>query len=518
MSDHICASYLGQLQGIYHVISNRGILIDTKRLDAARIYIDSEIAKELATIKKEWRCHVYLGASNNDGSKDSINLNSYSGSRTPLEKLKSLGYKVPKISKRNEDTGEYESKESLAELALQRMLASSGNTTPGGDTVIKAILRIRELVTLKTRYINARLYTCDGYSYYLSNYNVAGTTTGRRSSRKHTFGFGNNAQNLPTRGTEAAKYKRCFVARPSHIFLFVDQMQAEEWPVSALAQNTEALADLEAGVDRHKKLASAIFNVDVANVTDIQRFLGKKVRHARNYGMRGNKMSDSLAAEGYALSAKACQDILDMAAKIDPSVEAVFHEYIKQELYNTRTLHTPFGRERQFFGLRGGSDSNNQKIFREAYAYIPQSTVGDNTGFAVYHLEQAGTGSVVQEGHDSIIQEPPDRIDFVWQQIQLTIAAFDREIIFHNGIKVRIPVEGKIGYDFDKQVTLKSSTGSKRLHDISYKDLQQAYAKLKSLCNREEAISYENEMNHETVGQLDNGLHESDRPDKRVTA
>jgi hypothetical protein len=517
VSDHICASYLGRLQGIYHVISNRGILIDTQRLDAARVFIDAEVLKSLDVIKKEWKCHVYIGAANNDGTKDSVNLNSYSGSRTPLAKLQSLGYKIPKISKRNEDTGEYESKESLAELALQRMLADSGSTVSGGDTVIKAILRIRELTTLKNRYINARLYKSGGYSYYLSNYNVAGTTTGRRSSRKHTFGFGNNAQNLPSHGTEAAKYKRCFIARPSHIFLFVDQMQAEEWPVSALAENHEALKDLQDGVDRHKKLASAIFNVDILNVSEIQRYLGKKVRHARNYGMRGPKMSDSLAAEGYALSRKACQDILDMAAKIDPNVEGVFHAYVQQQLYAYRMLRTPFGRERQFFGLRAGDSSGNQKIFREAYAYIPQSTVGDNTGFAVYALESTGVGCVIQEGHDSIIQEPPDRIDFVWEQIQLTIAAFDREIIFHNGISVKIPIEGKIGYDFDKQITLKSSTGSKRLQDITYKDLQQAYAKLKSLSNREEHISDENEMSHETVGQLDNGLYEGDRSDKRVT-
>src|SRR5215475_655727 len=191
-SDRITASYLENLQRIYHSISNRGILVDEPRLSESRNFIDKEIQKSLDAIKKEWHCHVYIGAKNDDKSKTSVNLNAYSGTRTPLLKLQALGYKIPKINKRNEDTGEYESKESLAVLALQRMLASNQFNIPGGDGVIKEILRIRELTTLKNRYVNAYLYREEGYSYYLSSYNVAGTTTGRRASKKHIFGFGNN--------------------------------------------------------------------------------------------------------------------------------------------------------------------------------------------------------------------------------------------------------------------------------------------------------------------------------------
>jgi hypothetical protein len=482
MTDHICASYLQKLQGIYHKISNRGILVDAKRLEEAKNYIDIEITKELATICGAWKCHVYLGAANDDGSKDSVNLNSSSGTRTPLLKLQSLGYKIPKISKRNEDTGEYESKESLAELSLQRILAINQFNIMGGDPVIKAILRIRELSTLKSRYVNARLYYRDGFGYYLSSYNVAGTTTGRRSSKKHVFGFGNNAQNFPSHGEEAAVYKRCLVARPEHIFLFVDQIQAEEWPVSALAQNHEALRDLREGVDRHKKLAAQVFNIPLITVTDLQRYLGKKIRHARNYGMRGQTMSDSLAKEGYAIPTATCQHLLDLVGKIDPNVEGVFHSYVERELYSSRILLTPFGRERQFFGLRAGDNGGNQKVFREAYSFIPQSTVGDNTGFAVYTIESEAGGTIVQEGHDSIVQEPLDNLEAIWTCAQKTIIAFDRTITFHNGISVDIPIEAKLGYDLNTQVTITSAKHkTKRLVDCSYTDIQIAYRKLKDL-------------------------------------
>lgn len=486
--NRIGAEYLERLQYIYRQIGNRGIQVDMKKLGEARTYVDAEVIKQLDVIKAIWKCHVYVGAANDDGSKDSVNLNSSSGQRTPLLKLQSLGYKIPKIKKRNEDTGDYESKESLAELALQKLLATNQFGIPGGDPVIRALLKIRELVTLKNRYINTRLYAREGGRYYLSSYNVAGTTTGRRSSKKHTFGFGNNAQNFPSRGKEAVIYKRCLVARTGRIFLFVDQMQAEDWPVSALAYNIQALKDLRDGVDRHRKLASMIFNVAPELITEDQRYLGKKTRHSSNYGVHGPTMSDSLASEGISVPSQVCQFLLDSVAKIDPNVKEVFHKYVQNELYSSRTLKTPLGRERQFFGLRTGDSSGNAKIFRDAYAFIPQSTVGDNTGFAVFELESSktlgsgdNTRNIVQEGHDSIVQEVTDSIDCIWRAIEDTIKAFDRELEFHNGISLKIPIEGKIGYDFNTTVTLKSKSGSKKLTNITIHDLDAAYDKLQSI-------------------------------------
>lgn len=512
--NRISAEYLEQLQYVYHKISNKGILVDGKRLQEAREHVDAQIIACLDIIKAIWKCHVYVGAANDDGSKDSVNLNASSGQRTPLLKLQSLGYVIPKLKKRNEDTGDYESKESLAELALQRMLASNQSNTPGGDPVVKAILKIRELTTLKSRYINTRLYERPCGRYYLSSYNVVGTTTGRRSSKKHVFGFGNNAQNLPSRGREAIVYKRCLIARPGNIFLFVDQMQAEDWPVSALAYNIKALEDLRDGVDRHRKLASLIFNIPENQINDQQRYLGKKTRHARNYGMAGNTMSDSLAAEGISIQPAVCQFMLDSVGKIDPSVKEVFHKYVESELYHTRTLKTPFGRERQFFGLRAGDSSGNQKIFRDAYAFIPQSTVGDNTGFAVFELESPssnGSGNdyrtIVQEGHDSIAQEVLDRIAIIWNSIQDTIYAFDREIEFHNGIALKIPVEGKIGYDFNTTVTLKNySTGSKKLSDISMEDLKTSYEELQAIREPDSEIGGDKEYKEMSDEYTDNEL------------
>lgn len=491
----ISASYLSALQAYYHEISKTGICVDSHLLEEAKKNINRQIKTQLDLISSIWGCHVYVGAENDDKSTTSVNLNASSGNRTPLKKLQDLGYKIPKIASRDE-FGNYISKESLAELSLQRMLSNNQFGHLGGDPVLKSMLAIRELVTLKQRYLNANLHTLSsGEASYLSNYNVAGTTTGRRASRKHTFGFGNNAQNFPKHGELAGVYRNCLVSRPGCIFLAVDQMSAEDWPVSALAGNYNSLSELAQGLDRHSLLAQKIFNLTEDHYTEkewknsIERYLGKKTRHANNYDMQAQTFADSLAKEGKSFTFQQCQFILDRVNQIDPSIKGVFHANIQKLLFKTRILKTPFGRERQFFGLRGGDNGGNNKIYREAYAYIPQSTVGDNTGFAVFELSydaeyRGARNPIIQEGHDSIVQEIKDSPVTIYEQIQRTIKAFSRVIRFDNGIELEIPVEGEIGYSFGEMETLSSgSTKSKKLKDISFEDVKLLHEKVKEKAN-----------------------------------
>jgi len=272
----------------------------------------------------------------------------------------------------------------------------------------------------------------------------------------------------------------------------VDQKSAEDWPVSALAQNYSALDQLKRGINRHCIRGSRVFGIPLLEpILDNQDkwkkdhfheyYLGKKIGHANNYGMRGNRMSDSLAQEGHSISAQICQQLLDKANALEPEIRNVFHKYIQDQINSTRILSTPFGRERQFLGLR--PNDTNFKIFNEAYSYIPQSVVGDNTGFAVSYLESILTSNIhaiIQEGHDSIVMDIPDEIDKIWFYLQCSEKAFDRTIRFHNGIEVKIPIEAELGYDFNTTVSL---------HDLSRDSLETAYKKIKSI--REQEIEKE---------------------------
>lgn len=477
MIDRITSSYLHQLQATYYDIGERGICVDKDRLDRAKVKVKSLIEEQLKIASAQWNMRVYIGSENSvKGDTNSVNLNSTAGESSLLKKLQAIGYKVPIITKKNAE-GDYESKYSTGELSLQKMLATNQFNHPAGDPAIRAILRVRELGKLNSAYLNARLSRRGSDYLFLSSYNVAGTLTGRRSSKKHAFGFGNNGQNFPSHSDIAAIFRSCLVARPNNIFLMVDQIQAEDWPVSALSQNSEALNDLRTGVDRHSKLASSIFGQLIPAKSDVRwdkkiheqpRYLGKKVRHARNYGMKAQRMSDSLAQEGYSINLATCQVLLDKAAAVDPSVTTVFHRYVKECLEHNQQLTTPFGRERQFLSVRPNSENNS--IFNEAYSYIPQSTVGDNTGFAVAYLEQDVFGTaraIVQEGHDSIVQDIPVSVESISRYLERTVKAFDRPVRFHNGIEINIPIEAELGYDFDLKVGIDTldRTGIERALD-----------------------------------------------------
>jgi hypothetical protein len=465
---------------------NRGILVNTDKLALASTYVNQEIESELAIAGKQWGKRLYVGAENSIQQRTKIAVaegklekdkapfiialqkDREFNIRSPekfLSFLQEVGYKVPKVTKKDKD-GEWSQEEGTSELALRQLIRENQFKYPKGDEALISVLNVRELLTLKSRYLNARLFPRTDGLVFLSSYNAgSGTLTGRRSSKKHIYGYGGNAQNIPKHSKTAKLFRECLVSRPGRIFLSVDQISAEDWPVSALASNTTALDELRSGADRHTKLAAFIFNLSIDSKTpgewkeSVERFLGKKTRHANNYGMQAPRMHDSLMQEGRYFSIDVCKGLLSRANDADPSIKGVFHKYIEDCLSNTRTLFTPFGRERQFLGLRPKSKNGN--LINEAYSYIPQSVVGDNTGFALEELQlspEVGI-DVVQEGHDSIIQEIEyngSDVDLLCVGLERTVESFVRPITFYNSITIDIPVEAELQWDFSHSVKIKT--------------------------------------------------------------
>lgn len=480
MFSKVGVDYETALACAYHKIDKRGILMDVRRLDVLREEVKSEIITLCSILTTNWGLYIYVGnlkpQTTVSYGDNYCNLNANSGERSCLATLKRLGYKVPAVRKKNKDK-EFSMVESADELALQKMFAETG------DVNLKHLMRIKELNKLLGTYINARLHN----NVFYSSYGVSSTVTGRRGCSKSVFGFGGNAQTFPSHTLDrfTHEYRKCLVARPGYVLFSVDQKSAEDWPVCALAGNITGLAELGASTwpenDRHTKLAAFVFGIAVSTHSKkdwkdpntqagTMRYVGgKKARHASNYGMRAQRMSEELAKMGFSFSVKACESILLKVDQYDPSTKSVFHKYIQDQLNTSRTLVTPLGRERQFFGLR--PNSPNWEVLNEAYSYIPQSTVGDNTGMAILYLDAVSNlPYVIQEGHDSIIQEVPDNIETLEQVMLQTAKAFDRELVFHNGIKVKIPIEAELSYDFEDKISLR---------DYTIDDLRSAYKELK---------------------------------------
>jgi len=475
-------TYEHALAAIYHKIDNIGIRVDTAQLAVVSKEVQDKIQELKDGLLAKTGIVFYHGSANKKIYPCGINLGS---NDQVLEWLKSSGFSVPKIRKKDTDTHEVTMEESVGELAMQKLLANPNlwpkSLVPADcEYVIKTILQMKEYKTFEQRYIAARLFE----ETYYSNTNIAGTISGRRSSRKTIFGLGGNNQNFSKHSYLGGLYRKCFIPRDGNVFFFVDQISAEDWPVQALSENTRALEEMKAGVNRHLRFASFIFNVteDVIKAGraakddkyEMMYYLGKKSRHSNNYGVKETTMSESLAKEGYSVPKDECKRLLDKVNIIDPNVQKVFHKYVQQEVFNKKLLRTPLGRERQFFGLRQGE--KNYVILNEAYSYIPQSIVGDNTGCAVLRLgvHPNSNSSLIQDGHDSLITEAVDREDNVIAVGRLIADAFDRTITFHNGISINIPIEGELGYNWSDTVKVDKPFCEENVQK-AYKELRAKY-------------------------------------------
>lgn len=413
----------------FYDIDGRGVMVEPSRLGELRTHITTCLKTETTEMERTLGRPVV----SQKGPNDPQNAFNLAAPGQVIRVLKDLGLKLPK----KRGTG----KESSDEETLQLVFAESAHP------ILKGILRVRELNKVLGTYVNCRLSNNILYASYV----VAGTVSGRRSSRKNWAGLGTNHQNQPKHSDLGKRFRACIVSRPGKIFVSCDQMQAEDWVVCGIITDQSGrrtgLDDLMTGISRHRKLATFIFAKpwDECGKDTLYYYLGKKTRHAGNYGMRENKMAAVLATEGFAITKDQCAFFLQKFHEADPDVEGVFQKYVETEIGRARELSTPIGRKRYFLGCRPYGD--NSSIFRDAYSYIPQSTVGDNTGLAILFCEDKAPGLVVMDTHDAVTLEVDDDFDSVLRSAQLLTNAFDRELPFPNGLKIKIPVEHEIGYD-----------------------------------------------------------------------
>jgi uracil-DNA glycosylase family 4 len=329
--------------------------------------------------------------------------------------------------KRNRKSGNPSAdKDAIAELA------KSSN-----HPVLHAIIQVRERRDLIERYLNAAV---DADGRMRCNFDITGTRTGRLSSRASIYGSGTNLQNQPD------EIRRMFIPDDGKIFVYRDYSQAEARVVAYYAEE-QALIDLfeDPNRDVHKENAARIFRKNIADVTHNERYLAKRVIHASNYGMLAPRLYDVVnqdaATTGVRITISQARQLLDAYFMLYPKVREVFWKDVENELRATRTLTTPFGRKRIFFGRW------EDKFLKEAYAFKPQSTIGDLCCKALVNMHRTknDTWDILVNVHDSIlVQCPVDDASIVakWMKEQMDIPF---EI---KGKRVYVPTDCKVGYNW----------------------------------------------------------------------
>lgn len=194
-----------------------------------------------------------------------------------------------------------------------------------------------------------------------TSYNITGTKFGRWSSSKSIilpYGSG-NLQNIDRR------IRSMYVPPPGYVLLQADYIGAEAHVVAHIIQDSVIMQAFDDGIDVHKLTAANMFQVDIKDVTSEQRKVGKTIRHGVNYSA-----GPVIVATQLGIEVKKAKEYLKQFHNATPQLH-IYHKRVKEQLQINRTLITPLNRKHMFTGIWGDG------LFRGAYAFIPQSTIGD---------------------------------------------------------------------------------------------------------------------------------------------
>jgi DNA polymerase I-like protein with 3'-5' exonuclease and polymerase domains len=246
-----------------------------------------------------------------------------------------------------------------------------------------------------------------------------------------------------------------FIADPGWTFVEPDLAQAEDRVVCVLATDWQALESYKRtkfnynkhGLkdDKHTLTAIAVTGLGFESITDWERQAGKKTRHAGNYNIKKHQHMLLLGKSGIFISEYIAGKQLDRFHDSNPLIRGVFHSDIEEALrINNCRLVTPHGRARTFYNKWG------EDLLKEAYAFIPQATVSDQTKFAMVKIKRS-LGSNIQycmESHDSFLALVRD--SYLSQSYSIIKESFEEPISFRNCSLSRdydlvIPCDIKIG-------------------------------------------------------------------------
>lgn len=225
-----------------------------------------------------------------------------------------------------------------------------------------------------------------------TSYNITGAASDEESTKKQKKSFGRwsssksiilpygsgNLQNIPP---EARKMYR---APEGYKIIQADYSQAEavvvayeigDQKLKKMFKDSFGLSKTEkTKYDIHKMTIADMLGIPIDSITSEQRKAGKTVRHATSYSAGPKVLANRLG-----ISLKEAKMLIEQYHKANPRLR-MWYQSIQQELKLTRTLTNLLGRKHRFLDRWGDN------LFRSAYSYKPQSTVGDLLNKALLRL------------------------------------------------------------------------------------------------------------------------------------
>lgn len=454
-------NFLMKLHSLYLEIEQTGFRVDEARRD--------ELIRKYVEWDERLRYEIFSLVG------EELNVNSWKQVSDVLFGM----YKLPS----QKGTGEEE---------LTALLNSPRVKDETHRTVIEKILEHRRVRKTVSTYLMA-LPDFDGRmrtTYYLC-LETGRTSTGQQDppirptievhdehGRKKKKVLGTAFQTMTKHGDIGADIREQFIPDDGEIFVQVDSSQAEARVVALLADDEDTLR-LYDDHDIHALTASWFFGGTEDDYSKKKlgyetpiRFAGKTLRHAGNLGAGKRRAATELntQARKYKIPIKISEAIADRALKIfhqkSPKIQQVFHAGIIEELKKTRTLiaAVPYGFDIKVGGRRTFFERWGDELFRQAFSYIPQRAVSDNTkGAAIRLKKRLPFLKIIMEAHDALLLSVKENIldeiaPIIKEEMERPIRFDTCSLPRHELI---IPCDMEVGYNYAKLSKFKGMAAKK---------------------------------------------------------
>lgn len=351
-------------------------------------------------------------------------------------------------------------------LPLQRKRGANGQMVPTSDRgaleklssyfiaepICSHLLALRDL-DKKRQFLETGI---DADGRMRTNFNIAGTNTGRLASAMSDFGTGTNLQNVDR------DLRSIFVSDPGWKFGNIDLEQGDSRNLGALCWERfvetygEAFAggyldlcesgDLHTSVSRMARPTLAWTDDPLANRAladtkyyrgDSYRDLDKKLGHGSNYLGQPATMAKH--------SKVPVREVAEFQRNYFGRLPCIptYHQFVRDEIKRSASLTTLFGRRRFFFGR-----PQDEATIREAVAYCPQSMTAEEINLGMLRLWRDGRVQLLVQVHDSILFQYREEREA--EVIPWAIDALRVPLVLARGREFVVPGEAQVGWNWGK--------------------------------------------------------------------
>lgn len=294
--------------------------------------------------------------------------------------------------------------------------------------VPKMMLAYRELYKLKSTYIDALpTYINPATQRIHTSWNQTIAATGRLSSSNP------NLQNIPKDGLEYGKeydvdVRSAFRAKSGWSFISADYSQIELRVLAQLSKDKNLVHAFLSGQDIHAQTAAKMFSVDLSQVTDAQRSIGKRLNFSILYGLTAYGLSKDMLIT-YADAKKYIDLYFEQYPGVCAWMEGVV-EFVKKHGY-TQTL---YGRRRYLPGIYEKNKSLFDLARRVAINTPAQGTAAEVTKLGMISFDKAIKdqglrAKILLQIHDELVVTCPDSevevVSKILEKTLVTAVAWD---------------------------------------------------------------------------------------------